>query len=83
MMSFTPDLQEAISAYADSAFFVVARSVSYSTVADHSKVDPAGQIGPGASVAVVAAILCRKVPTFDPSDTIPTSTMAIHPSAVT
>jgi hypothetical protein len=36
-----------------------------------------------ASAALVAAIVCRKVLTFDPSDTIPTSTPAIDPIAAT
>ena len=36
-----------------------------------------------ASAALIAAIVCRKVLTFDPSDTIPPSTTAIDPIAAT
>jgi hypothetical protein len=36
-----------------------------------------------ASAALMAAIVCRKVLTFDPSDTIPPSTTAIDPIAAT
>ncbi len=35
------------------------------------------------SAALMAAIVCRNVLTFDPSDTIPASTMAIDPMAAT
>ena len=35
------------------------------------------------SAALMAAIVCRKVLTFDPSDTIPPSTTAIDPTAAT
>jgi hypothetical protein len=36
-----------------------------------------------ASAALIAAIVCCKVLTFDPSDTIPPSTTAIDPIAAT
>jgi hypothetical protein len=36
-----------------------------------------------ASAVVIAAIVCRKVLAFDPSDTIPPSTKAIDPMAAT
>jgi hypothetical protein len=38
---------------------------------------------PSTSAALIAAIVSRNVLTFDPSDTIPPSTMAIDPMAVT
>lgn len=36
-----------------------------------------------ASAAFIAAVVCRKVLTFDPNDTIPPSTTAIDPIAAT
>src|SRR6266851_6219633 len=35
------------------------------------------------SAALMAAVVCRNVLTFDPNDTIPPSTMAIDPMAAT
>jgi len=45
--------------------------------------EPPVRLERSASAALIAAIVCCKVLTFDPSDTIPPSTTAIDPIAAT
>ena len=58
-------------------------SIQLHRVFNHAKSIPPINSERSTSAAVIAAIVCRNVLTFDPSDTVPPSTAAIDPIAVT